>query len=380
MRILHYMEYIEFRYGGPPRAVVELAEVMHRRGHQVTLATTVDRDVPESWRRDGGPAVRLLAPPRGPLKRLPPASLAMAADEIRRSEVVHLHGVWEPANLQVAALCRRLGRPYVISLRGMLDDWAMSQKPLKKRLYLAMGGRRYLEGAAVVHCTAAGERMQASRRFGRARAEVVPNLIDLEPYAEPPDPAEAETRWPVLGQPGVKVLFLSRIHPSKGLSILIDTVAALRREGCLVHLLVAGTGDQAYTDSMQVRAAAAGIAKECTWTGFVDGQLKRSLYAACDLFALPTSQENFGFVLFEALASGTAVVTTDQVDTREELARSGGALIVPQSTDAFTAAIREFVEGRRDAAAMGRAGRAWALAELATGRVAAQFEALYRGS
>jgi glycosyltransferase involved in cell wall biosynthesis len=256
----------------------------------------------------------------------------------------------------------------------------VSQKPLKKRLYLVLGGRRHPEGASVVHCTAEAERSRASRRFGRTRSAVVPNLIGLGPYAEPPDPAEAIARWPALGKRGAKVLFLGRLHASKGLSIPIDAVGAVRRAGCPAHRFIAGTGERAYTEEMQARAAAVGLAEHCTWTGFVDGQLKRSLYAACDLFALPTSQENFSFAFFEALASGTAVVTTDQVDTREELARSGGALIVPQSTDAFAAAIREFVEGRRDASAMGRAGRAWALAELATDRVAAQFESLYRGS
>lgn len=377
MRILHYMELVDFRFGGPPRAVVELASVLRGRGHEVTLATTLDRDAP---RGGEGPSLRIVRMPSVSrrLRRLPAESVRIFRELLGGHEIVHMHGVWEPGNLQLAAECRKAGVPYVVSLRGMLDDWAMGQGPLKKRLYLLLAGRRYLEGAAAVHCTAAGELAQASRRFGRARGEVVPNLIDLAPYAEPPSPEEARLRWPALAGEGLKVLFLSRIHASKGLPILVEAVAALRRDGAKVHLAVAGTGEPSYEESMRRAVAAAGLAEHCTWTGFVDGSLKRSLYAACGLFALPTSQENFGFVLFEALAAGSAVVTTDQVDTREELARSGGALIVPQTAEAFVAALRGFAAGRRDAAAMGRAGRAWALEELDTSRVAARFESLYR--
>ncbi len=375
MRILHYMQLVDFRFGGPPRAVVELASVLRGRGHEVTLATTLDRDVPKHEDAPGLRVVRM--PPVSRLRRLPAESVRIFRGLLGDHEIVHMHGVWEPGNLQLAAACRKAGVPYVVSLRGMLDDWAMGQGPFKKRLYLRLGGRRYLESAAAVHCTAAGEMAQAQRHFGRARGVVVPNLIDLAPYAAAPDPAEARSRWPALAGEGLKVLFLSRLHASKGLPILIDAVAAARRRGQAVHLAVAGTGDAAYEEAMRRRVEAAGLAGHCTFTGFVDGGLKRSLYAASDLFALPTSQENFGFVLFESIAAGTAVATTDQVDTREELARSGGAVILPQTVEAFTEAIGEFAAGRRDAAAMGRAGRAWALEELDTSRVAARFESLY---
>ncbi|MCP4835586.1 MAG: glycosyltransferase family 4 protein, partial [Phycisphaera sp.] len=113
------------------------------------------------------------------------------------------------------------------------------------------------------------------------------------------------------------------------------------------------------------------------WTGHVGGDLKNSLYSACDVFALPTSQENFGFVFFESLASATPVITTDLVDTRFEIERSGGGVIVPQTGDAFADAIESFRTGDRDSVAMGAVGRTWTLANLDTSTVAADFEAVY---
>ena len=378
MRVLQYIQAVDFRGGGPPRAVVELASVLHRRGHDVVLATTVDRDVPPDWGKTGAPDVVCLPRLSGPLKRLPPAGLRSAAKAIAHSDIVHLHGVWEPANLQVAALCRTLRKPYLVSLRGMLDDWSMAQHPLRKRVYLALAGRRYLERAAAIHCTASEELQQARKWFPKGRGEVVPNLIDLCAYERLPDPQQARERWPELRAARFTVLFLSRIHEKKGIEHLIRAVAAVAARMAGIRLVIAGSGSPAYVQSLQSLAAASGISDKTTWAGTVDGPLKRSLYAAADVMALPTSQENFGFVFFECLASGTPVLTTDLVDTRAELLQSGGATIAPQTAEAFAAEIEAFACGRRDAAAMGAAGREWTMRELATDRVASQFEALYR--
>ena len=168
MRILHYMQAIDFRHGGPPRAVVDQVATMHDRGHDAGLLTTVVEDVPAAW-IDGSnagstPEVVQLPPVAGPFNRLPSDGRRLAEEVVGRYDIVHLHGVWETSNLQIAEACRAAGTPYVVSLRGMLDDWAMRQKPWKKHLYLLLGGRGFLEGAAAVHCTAEYERQQSRRR------------------------------------------------------------------------------------------------------------------------------------------------------------------------------------------------------------------------
>jgi glycosyltransferase involved in cell wall biosynthesis len=380
MRIAHYMQDIDFTGGGPPRAVIDQVATMHARGHQAGLLTTNVRDVPSSW-LDGTPEmpeVVELPAVRGSFGRLSPEGLDRLRETIARFDILHMHGVWEPANLQVAAACRRQSVPYVVSLRGMLDDWSMEQSRSRKRVFLAIGGRRYLERAGAVHCTADAELEQSRKWFPRGTGVVVPNLIDLEPYADAPDPASALKAWPEIAESSFTVLFLSRIQIKKGLEHLIDAVAILRADGRAdVRVIVAGTGDDDYVTAMRDRAKTACVADQFTWAGHVGGDLKNSLYAACDLFALPTSQENFGFVFFESLASGTPVVTTDLVDTCHEIERSGGGVIIPQNAERFADAIASFASGERDGIAMGTAGRNWTLENLDTSRVAAEFEAVY---
>lgn len=380
MRIAHYMQDIDFTRGGPPRAVIDQVATMHARGHQAGLLTTNVRDVPASWLNGtpDKPEVVQLPAVRGSFGRLSSAGIAGVREAVARFDILHMHGVWEPANLQVAAVCRRLNIPYVVSLRGMLDDWSMDQSSLRKRIFLAIGGRRYLEQAAAVHCTADAELEQSRKWFPRGTGVVVPNLIDLEPYTDAPDPASALSTWPEIAESPFTVLFLSRIQVKKGIEHLIDAIALLRERGHQdVRVIIAGTGDDDYVAAMRARIKAAGVADQFTWTGHVGGDLKNSLYAACDVFALPTSQENFGFVFFESLASGTPVVTTDLVDTRHEIERSGGGVIIPQDANRFAEAIVSFVSGERDGATMGAAGRTWTLHNLDTSKVAAEFEAVY---
>ena len=381
MRIVHYMQNIDFTRGGPPRAVVDQVATMFARGHAAALMTTDVTDVPAAWldpaNADHTPTVEHLPAVRGSFGRFGRDALDRLAGTISDYDVVHVHGVWEPANLQVASICRDAGVPYVISLRGMLDDWSMDQSALRKRIYLSIGGRRYLESAAAVHCTADAELEQSRKWFPRGRGVVVPNLIDLEPYAEIPDPGPAVERWPVLGEGGFNVLFLSRIQVKKGIEHLIEAAGLLRERGTDINVFVAGSGDDEYVEAMQGRVRSAKLDDRFFWTGHVGGDLKNSLYSACDVFALPTSQENFGFVFFESLASATPVITTDLVDTRFEIERSGGGVIVTQTGDAFADAIESFRTGDRDSVAMGAAGRTWTLANLDTSTVAGAFEAVY---
>jgi glycosyltransferase involved in cell wall biosynthesis len=379
MKILQFMEAIDLRRGGPPQAVIQLADVLAKRGHEVTVATANSRDIPEEWlRAPGSPKLLSLPPGKPPLRLLSRLGGTAFAQAAAQADVVHLHGIWEPMNLQVAAVCRRLGRPYIVTVRGMLDDWALSQTPVRKRLYLAMAGRRYLERAARVHCTAAAELTQARKWFPRGSGKVVPNLVDLSGYADPPDPGEAISRWPELDGKELIILFLGRIHPQKGTEALVDALGLMARKSPGGQKLVfAGTGDQRHVAALKERAEKQGLASSICWTGHVNGSLKRSLYAAADVFALPTSQESFGFVFFESLAAGTPVVTTDQVDTAAELKASGGVVIIPRLAAAFADTLNEFRDGVRDGLSLGRCGRAWVLRELATERVAEQFEMLY---
>lgn len=381
MRILQYMSHMRRELGGPIRAVLDLSAGLAAMGHEVTLASDVDRDVPEEWKHaqvtwPRAASIAQLAAQRA--QGRPIGKLLALESLVEQADLVHMHEVWSLTNVRLGRICQRLGKPYVISVRGVLDDWCMQQRAVKKRLFLALVGRRHLERAAAVHLTALFEHHQARRHFPRGRGVVVPNLLDLSPYTELPGADLARAAFAPLrtGQP--VVLFLSRIHFKKGIENLLRAAAVLNGRGVAAQFIIAGHGDPSYVAQAQRLAVALGVSDRAHFVGPVVDQRKVSLYQAADLFVLPTSQENFGFVFPEAMACRTPVVTTKGVDIWPELESSGGACITSPEPAELARVIQELLGDPQRRSRMGEAGRQWVFSALDPGRVLQQFDAMYQ--
>ncbi len=404
VKILHYLKWMRKRDGGVVNCVMQLGPLQAQHGHEVVLLTADASDVPrESWRHGGGFAAGLpacvevelrdrVAELRGssvrraegdtPFQLLTPSAMREARKLIEACDVVHVHGPWSSSNLQIAALARRCGKPYVVSAHGMLDDWSMAQSARKKRLFLGLFGRRMLDGARAIHCTARGEAEQVSKHTS-APTRVVALPMELGPFLRLPGPEMARERFS-LRRGVANLLFLSRLHPKKGAEHAIDALIALRGRGVDCDLVLAGPAqDAAYAQMLEARIAAAGVGEHARFVGMVDGQLKLSLYQACDVLVLPTSQENFGFVLVESLACGTPVVTTKGVDLWAELEASGGGVIANAEGNAVAKAVVRVLhtdQGTNMREAMGAKGRAWALAMMEPAGLIGAYESMYRGT
>lgn len=389
MRIVHYFHRLQLAEGGTMRAAIDMASVMARRGHDVRVLTYDDVDAPVAWRRlePGTPRLERLERTHAPLPLMGLRGLAKARAQLADADIAHLHNIWDPGTAQFAHLCRAMGVPYVVSAHGMLDNWSMSQSTAKKKAYLALLGQEMLDGAAGVHTTAEDELSQArqwlpeatrSKQYGRRLSKhVIPYITDLEDYNELPDPALArETFGLDDGLP--TVLFISRLHPKKSPEVLIDAAELALRQGREFRLVLAGPGDEAYVTGLKRQARRLIAADRCKFVGMVGGELKRSLYAAADMMAIPTSQENFGLVFTESLACGTPIVCTKGTDIWRELDASGGALVAERSPEAFATAIGGLLALDPDKLrAMGMAGRAYVRRWLDPDALADRFERAY---
>ncbi|MDX2017222.1 MAG: glycosyltransferase [Planctomycetota bacterium] len=380
MRILHYIIGLRNEFGGPVRATIDLSNVLAARGHDVTVMTHDDKDAPAAWKQGlpGVPKVRLIPRPTLPGGFYAPEALAAIEPIIRAHDILHLHGVWERPNLQFSRQAADFDVPYVVSLRGMLDDWCMHQGRAKKRLYLAVSGRRMLEEAGWVHCTAVGELEQSKKWFPKGRGAVIPNLLDLGPFREMPGTDLAMEKLGLDPNGPPIILFLSRLHEKKGPGVLLRAAAILKAAGKNFRLLLAGAGDAPYVKALNDLTASLGLSDCVRFLGLVSGATKLSLYRAAHVMALPTSQENFGFVFYEALASGTPIVTTYGADTWPELRASGGALIVHQKPEDVAQACSALLDDPTKRDLMGRLGRQWMFDCFEPMVLIQKFEGLYQ--
>jgi glycosyltransferase involved in cell wall biosynthesis len=378
-RILHFLPSIDTRAGGPIRAVFDLSDAMARRGHAVTIATAhvPAEGVPAAMTGEVNPRVVVLTP--GLIKGhwIPAAARATLKELMAAHQLAHVHGVWDTSNVQVGRMATAMGKPYFVSVRGMLDDWCMEQKRAKKLLFHTVVGKRHLNGAADIHLTADAELDQARKWFDPRKGTVIANLLNLDPYRSAPGPHLAREKFACLREGRPVVLFLSRIHYKKGAEVLLEAASQLKAANVDASFVLAGPCDDDYRAQLDGLANRLGVGDRVHFVGHVGGELKVSLYQAATLMALPTSQENFGFVFPESLAAGTPVITTKGVDIWPSLERGGGSLIVERTARAFADAIGRLLRDAGLRARMSEAGKAQVFVEYDEARIAQQFEAMY---
>ena len=232
---------------------------------------------------------------------------------------------------------------------GMLEPWALSQKRLKKRLGWEIYQRHDIARSAAVHATARSEAQNLRALGVKVPIALIPHGIDI-PICLPKRPSARQDA------DGKTALFLSRIHPKKGLLELVEAWARLRAHEWRV--VIAGPDQDGYRSVVEDAVHARGLQDVFAFAGPVYGEQKAKLLAQADLFVLPTYSENFGIVIVEALAHGVPVITTTGAPWAE-LPEAGCGWWVPTGVSSLAEALSEaFALSGSALADMGIRGRA----------------------
>lgn len=297
------------------------------------------------------------------------------SSHLATADVVHFHGLWEPAHWRARRWCARLGKPCIVSPHGMLEEWAFRHRGWKKWPYFHLLEKPSLARARVVLATSDAEATRLGRWFSPERIRVLG--LGAEPVTVP-DRDEARLRLR-LSPDDFTVLFLSRCHEKKGLHLLIAALPeAARHAGRRVHLLIVGEGDEGYVAPLRAATAAWAGNLRATWAGPFWGHEKWDFLAAADLFCLPSFSENFGLAVLEALMAGTPVLTTPATPW----ATLRGALPVELCAPAVPAVATALAQRLRAAPATDEqraVTRDLARQRFAWSALAPQYRALYQG-
>jgi glycosyltransferase involved in cell wall biosynthesis len=196
---------------------------------------------------------------------------------------------------------------------------------------------------------------------------LLPNGIDVPPLQRSAGAVDGRRR----------LLFLGRVHPIKGIELLLEAWAVLQARHPDWELLIAGKGDSEYVDGLQAMAQRLGLAR-LAFHGAVYGEPKHALFRSAELFVLPTHTENFGMAVAEALARGLPVITTRGAPW-SGLACTGSGWWIERTLDALVAALDAAMSTEQQAlAAMGGRGRDWMLRDFAWPAIAESMAASYR--
>jgi glycosyltransferase involved in cell wall biosynthesis len=246
------------------------------------------------------------------------------------ADIVHIHGLWEEPQHVAAGTARRLDVPYVFTPHGMLDPWSLRQSKWVKRLYMLLRLRKDLNRAAAIHYTTPIERNLAGVLNLKPPAIVEPNGLDMSEFNDLPPRGRFRAPFSIASDRPI-VLFLSRIHPKKGLDLLVPAFARGNLADAL--LVIAGPDDAGYRGEVERMIADNALTGRVLFTGMLKGAARIEALVDADLFALPSYQENFGIAVAESLACGTPVVISDQVNIHPEITAAGVGGVVPLDAD-----------------------------------------------
>ena len=356
MRVLHVIPSVAERSGGPAIAIVPMCRALKQEGIEVMLVSTsagVDHD--ESlYEYKGIPAKFFPIQLGGSFKYSRPLSSWLSAN-IEQFDVAHIHAVFNHSSIAAAHVCRKAGVPYIVRPLGTLEPWSMTQKSLRKRVFWQVSGKGMLRRAAAVHYTTDAEKLSTERLLGLNHGKVIALGIETTASASH---AKLEQHFPELASEPY-MLVLSRLHPKKGLDVLIDAFLALVQVEKFAHwrLVIAGDGPEAYVLKLKAMAGSSAQRDRIVFTGWLDGEEKDAVLGGASLLVLPSHQENFGLCVMEALSHSVPVLVSPHVNLAEEIVLANAGWIATVDKDALISRLAEALGDEEERVRRGLAGK-----------------------
>lgn len=297
MKVLTFITSISLKGGGPSRSVPMLVKGLAELGVDITLMTYWSDDM-NTHALDGTSAK---------LKVLRPDFSRSQMEEYIISEkfdVIQLQSMWDLRYHIVAKTARKHRIPYIITPRGMLEPWCLSQKKWKKKLAMALYQMKDIKRSACVFTTAEMEALHVRDLGVDVPMVVLPNGIETDSY-----PCR-------ISKDKVKkqILFLSRIHIKKGIELLIDAFDRIIKKNADMDdwtVAIVGNGEEEYIRELKRKVEGLNLRDKVKILVPVFGDAKVKLYQESSIFCLPSYSENFGMVIAEAMSCGVPCITTN---------------------------------------------------------------------
>lgn len=363
MKVTHTIPSIVNKLNGPSYSVTRLCEALKVLGCEVILASlSANKDFHESgfikyFSRGFLPA-RLGSSPE--LRKW----LELQARD-QAVDLLHNHSLWMMPNVYPGWVAKKHQLPLVTSPRGTLSPRAMNSglKYLKKVFWMLIQ-KPALLGTTCFHATSMAEYEDIRAQGFKQPVALIPNGIDIPPYKK-------------LTNAGLKtVLFLGRIHPIKGLDMLLPAWGMLQDRYPNWRLRIVGPDHRGYLAKMQALARELRLAR-VEFVPAVAGPDKAKELAEADLFVLPSYSENFAISVAEALAAGLPAIVTKGAPWGG-LERHQAGWHIDIDTKALIEALDVAMStSRTELEEMGLRGRQWMSHEFSWEKIASQMLETY---
>ena len=375
--------------GGTSQAVIEIVGALRSQGIDAEIATTNDNgkdllDVPlyeltNRLAEYGNIPIRFF--PRFSPKINAVREFAFSRSlttwlwqHITEYDLVHVHAIFSYASTIAMAIARILKVPYLNMPHGLLCKWSLQQSKLRKQIYLNVIERSNLLHSQSLHFTT----QQEQEEFNLLKLNISSFILPLGVQIPTLIPDAQSQLHELLQIPDLCpiLLFMSRIHPKKGLEYLIESLGKLKEYN--FALVIAGSGEPIYVQQIQDLLVTHGISDRTHLVGFVEGEIKNLYLQGSDLFTLTSHSENFGIAAIEALAAGMPVLITDGVAIAPIVKEQAFGYVTKLEINAIVSTIQEFFDHPQIAKQKGYLAQQYIAEHYAWAKIAHNLATIYQ--
>lgn len=373
MNILHIIRDLSPETGGPVAAVIGLARAQVNSGHTVRIVSTNAKEcMPEL---PGEVECRLFRTSSRRWRTSKALASALPA-LVKEADIVHLHTMWEYPTLAGSRACKAIGRPYILRPCGMLEKSSLGMKSWKKSAYMVLVGQRVVRRAAGVHFTSNREYHESKADCFETPSFVVPLGVSEKFLGSTGSLSTLSNRFRCLA--GHRVfLFLGRLHPIKRPDVVIRAFAEVVSEWPEAHLVMAGPAEEKHRQNLLEMTRQLGLCDRITFTGMLHGEEVIEALSLAYAFVLPSTRENFGMAVAEAMGAGCPVIVSDAVALHEEVAAASAGIVVPGKAKAVANAFRKLLSYPDLRDRMGENGRRLVHEKFTWSRAVADLNNIY---
>lgn len=319
--VFHLAENVSFESGGLRTVIVNLDNYLHQGNIFSSTILTNKKEVSDKFLEFPSEKFNFWNYSSNLKKHL--------NSQISDIDIMHLHGVFMHTQYVSSVLAKNNNIPYIVTAHGMLEPWLFKDKAIKKGIYFNLILKKILSHSKFLHAITLFEKDSLFKLTNHKNIVEIPNFIE---HSSIPKNLEYNPTEDYL-------LFLSRIHPVKGLDILIDAIAKI--ENKKIKLKIVGTENN-YSKILKLKCKQLGVESRIEFVGGVFGEEKYNLFANAKAFIAPSYSEAIGMVNLEAAISKTPVITTYNTGISPEWNKNGGLMINP-NVEELTKAINEVV-------------------------------------
>jgi glycosyltransferase involved in cell wall biosynthesis len=382
LKVLHVIPGIAPRYGGPSQVIVSMVTALNRLDNVRAEIATTDAGESRGSLAGGSPSAEL---PVHMFRKTWSERWKYSAGLRRwlRSyapdyDLINIHAVWSFATVAAARSAAMHGVPYVLRPAGMLSDYTWNNRGWSKRLYWRLVERRTIDEAAAFHVTSHEEAAEVRAVRADAPVFVIPNGVDAAAFTAPRNPFALRQRCGPAAANLPILLFLSRLHPKKGVADRLLPAMVAMRTPCFLAI-VGGEDPHAAGHASEIQAAINKLSLQhrVGLLGAVAADERWPLFDGADMFVLPSHSENFGIVVGEAMARGCPVVVTDEVQASSHVSAAGAGEVVPGNVPTLARALDDMLAEASRREVYGQAGRDYALRHFSWNVIAAEIRQMY---